>query len=198
MKKICLVLLSALMFFCVSPATGQENQVDPAESTRLFTEWTKSLAEYVRDVNFTEKDLQSFISLYYDFNAIGGEQDGEEEFPDFKTILNNTAYRAWAESKGIDSEMWLKKSMRIIAVMMRNEIDENTFGDSFDMQTQLAELDEMRAQIGEEAYQQMTQALAAGAAEMEEMKESYKYLPVPTSAEKELLAKYEDELDNLE
>jgi len=56
----------------------------------------------------------------------------------------------------------------------------------------------VRAQVGEEMYLQMKQAMAAGAAAMQGIDNSYKHLPVPTDSEKILLIKYNDQLMNLE
>jgi hypothetical protein len=199
MKKICLLLLSVFMLFCVSPAAGQSSQDDIEESNRQFEQWAISLSEFVKDVRFNEEDVQSLISLWDDFDTIGGEQDNEEkEYVDFSTIMNNEDYRSWAKSKGINSDMWLKKTMRIMAMIMRAGIEENSPGSQFDMEAQLKALEEMRAQVGEEAYQQMKQALAAGAAAMQGLENSNKHLPVPTDSEKALLAKYKDQLMNLE
>jgi hypothetical protein len=198
MKKICLLLLSVFMLFCVSPASGQSSQDDIGESSRQFEQWTKSLAEFVKDVRFNEDDVQNLISQWDDFNAIGGaEDDEEEEYIDFSTILNDAKYRSWAKSKGLDSDMWLKKTMRIMAVLMRTEIEKNSSVETFNMEAQLDELEEMRTQIGEEAYQQMKQAMAA-AASMQGMEDIHRHLPVPSDAEKALLEKYNDQLINLE
>jgi hypothetical protein len=186
------------MLFCVSPASGQSSQDDIGESSRQFEQWTKSLAEFVKDVRFNEDDVQNLISQWDDFNAIGGaEDDEEEEYIDFSTILNDAEYRSWAKSKGLDSDMWLKKTMRIMAVLMRTEIEKNSSVETFNMEAQLDELEEMRTQIGEEAYQQMKQAMAA-AASMQGMEDIHRHLPVPSDAEKALLEKYNDQLINLE
>jgi hypothetical protein len=199
MKKICLLLLSVFMLLNVSPASGETDQNEMEESSRQFQQWTKSLAEFVKDVRFNEEDVQSLISQWDDFNTIGGEEaDEEEEFIDFNTILNDAEYLSWAKSRGLDSDIWLKKTMRIMAIIMRAEIEENSSGEAFDMKTQLEELEEMRTQVGEEAYQQMKQALEAGAAMMQGMEDFHKHLPVPSDTEKALLTKYRDQLMNLE
>jgi hypothetical protein len=62
----------------------------------------------------------------------------------------------------------------------------------------MKEIEEMRAQAGEEAYQQMKEALAAGAAALQGMEDFHKHLPVPSDAEKAVLTKYRDQLMNME
>ena len=199
MKKISLFILSFFMLLSASPALGQSTQDEIGQSSRQFEEWTKSLSEFVKDVRFNEEDVQSLISQWDDFNAIGEEKDGDEgEFVDFDSILNDSDYRSWAKSKDLNSETWLKKTMRITAMIMRTQIEAGKSEGQFDMKAQLAELEEMRAQMGEETYQQVKQAMEASAAAMQGVDNSYKYLPVPTDSEKILLAKYNNQLMNLE
>jgi hypothetical protein len=199
MKKIVLLLLSFFMLMSASSAIGQSAQDEIDQSNREFQEWAKNLSEFVKDVRFNEKDVLDFINQWDDFNAFGEEQDtDDEEYVDFNSILNDPAYLSWAKSKGLDSNDWLKKSMRITAVVMRTQLEANMSGNQFDMKEQLVELEKMRGQMGEEMYLQMKQALEAGAAAMQGLDNSYKELPVPTASEKILLVKYNNQLMNLE
>jgi len=115
MKKVFLLLLSLFMIMGAPYAIGQSAHDDMDPSNREFQEWAKTLSEFVKDVRFNEKDIQDFINLWDDFSAFGDNQDSddEEEYVDFNSILNDSAYRSWTKSKGLDSNEWLKKSMRI-------------------------------------------------------------------------------------
>jgi hypothetical protein len=199
MKKIWFLIISLFMLINVSSALAQSSQDEINDSSVQFEEWAKTLSEFVKDVRFNEKDVQNLISQWDDFNSFGEEQDtDEEEYIDFNSILNDSAYRSWAQSRGLDSETWLKKTMRIMAMIMRTQIAASKSESQFDMTAQLAEIEKMRAQVGEEMYLQMKQAMAAGAAAMQGIDNSYKHLPVPTDSEKTLLIKYNDQLMNLE
>lgn len=199
MKKIWFLIISLFMLINVSSALAQSSQDEINDSSVQFEEWTKTLSEFVKDVRFNEKDVQNLISQWDDFNSFGEEQDtDEEEYIDFNSILNDSAYRSWAQSRGFDSDEWLKKTMRIMAMIMRTQIAASKSENQFDMTAQLAEIEKMRAQVGEEMYLQMKQAMAAGAAAMQGIDNSYKHLPVPTDSEKTLLIKYNDQLMNLE
>ena len=199
MKKIILLLLSFFMLMSGSPAIGQSSQDEINESNRKFQEWAVSISEFVKDVRFNEKDVHDFINQRDEFNAFGEEQDSDdEEYVDFNSILKDPAYLSWAKSKGLDSDDWLKKSMRITAVMMRTQMEENMSGSQFDMTGQLAEIEKMRDQMGEEMYLQMKQALEAGAAAMQGLNNFYKELPDPTDTEKALLLKYKNQLMQME
>jgi len=199
MKKICLLIAFFFMLLNISSALAQSGQDEINQSNRQSEEWAKSLAEFVKDVRFNEKDVQSLISQWGDFNSIGEEKDtDDEEYVDFSRVLNDSAYRSWAQSKGLDSEIWLKKTMRIMAMIMRTQFETSKTESTFDMTAQLAEIEKMRAQVGEEMYQQMKEAMAAGAAAMQGLNNTVEHLPVPTDSEKILLAKYNDQLLNLE
>lgn len=199
MKKIWFLIISLFMLINVSSALAQSSQDEINDSSVQFEEWAKTLSEFVKDVRFNEKDVQNLISQWDDFNSFGEEQDtDEEEYIAFNSILNDSAYRSWAQSRGLDSDEWLKKTMRIMAMIMRTQIAASKSESQFDMTAQLAEIEKMRAQVGEEMYQQMKQAMAAGAAAMQGIDNSYKHLPVPTDSEKTLLIKYNDQLMNLE
>ena len=199
MKKIWFLIISLFMLINVSSALAQSSQDEINDSSVQFEEWAKTLSEFVKDVCFNEKDVQNLISQWDDFNSFGEEQDtDEEEYIDFNSILNDSAYRSWAQSRGLDSDEWLKKTMRIMAMIMRTQIAASKSESQFDMTAQLAEIEKMRSQVGEEMYLQMKQAMAAGAAAMQGIDNSYKHLPVPTDSEKILLVKYNDQLMNLE
>jgi hypothetical protein len=199
MKKIVLLLLSFFMLMSGSPAIGQSSQDEINESNRKFQEWAVSVSEFVKDVRFNERDVQNLLSQWDDFNSFGEEQDtDEEEYVDFNSILNDPAYLSWAKSNGLDSDDWLRKSMRITAVMMRTQLEENMSESQFDMTGQLAELEKMRDQMGEEMYLQMKQALETGAAAMQGLNNSYKELPAPTDSERALLVKYKNQLMHME
>lgn len=199
MKKIWFLIISLFMLINVSSALAQSSQDEINDSSVQFEEWAKTLSEFVKDVRFNEKDVQNLISQWDDFNSFGEEQDtDEEEYIDFNSILNDSAYRSWAQSRGFDSDEWLKKTMRIMTMIMRTQIEASKSESQFDMTAQLAEIEKMRAQVGEEMYLQMKQAMAAGAAAMQGIDNSYKHLPVPTDSEKILLIKYNDQLMNLE
>lgn len=198
MRKFYLLLLTIFTFITLSLTSGQSGHAETDQSIDQFQQWAKNLAAFVKDVRFNEQDVQDMIRQWNDFNAFGEKNAVEdEEYLDFKSVLADSAYRTWAESKGINSETWLKKTMRIMAMIMRDEIEKSKSQGNFDMTTQLANIEEMRAQVGEEMYQQMKQAMEAGAQAMKSVTDSCKELPLPTDEEKTLLAKYTEQLKNL-
>lgn len=198
MKKISLLLLFLFVFFNITSAGGQSFQDEMEESNRQFEKWAISLSEFVKDVRFTEEDVQSVISLWEEFSALDGAAVEGEEFVDFATVLKDEAYRSWAKSKDINGDIWLKKTMRIVAVMMRSSIEENSSEEQFDVKSQLQELEDLRPEMSEEAYEEMKGGIEASAAALEAMENVYKHLPVPSDTEKALLKKYKDQLMKIE
>jgi hypothetical protein len=186
------------LFLHITPAAGQSFQDEMDESNRKFEEWAISLSEFVKDVHFTEEDVQSLLKLWDDFSSVGGAEVEGEEFVDFNTVLKDKAYRAWAKSKGLNGDLWLKKTMRIIAMMMRTTIEENSSEEQFDAKAQLEELEKQKSEMDTETYEEMKGGIEASAAAMIALEKAYKQLPVPTDAEKALLAKYKDQLVNIE
>jgi hypothetical protein len=88
--------------------------------------------------------------------------------------------------------------MRIIAMMMRTTIEENSSEEQFDAKAQLEELEKQKSEMDTETYEEMKGGIEASAAAMIALEKAYKQLPVPTDAEKALLAKYKDQLVNIE
>jgi hypothetical protein len=82
--------------------------------------------------------------------------------------------------------------------MMQTEMAANYSEEQIDLQEQLKELEAMRDQMGEEVYQQALKAMTDASAAMQGLGNAFKNLPVPTEAEKQLLAKYKEDLMNLE
>lgn len=172
------------------------------ESNREFMESMAAMAEFVKDVNFNEEDVQSVIENWRDFAAVGEELDDggvvegadEEETIDFEGFLAYPAYRSWAKSRGLDPDMWMKKFMRIQVMLMKVSAAGGMDKGAEQIRQQLAELEAQRAQLGEDVYRQMKAAMEAGAATMSSVGTAYSNMPDPTSSEKKLLEKYRDQL----
>ena len=124
--------------------------------------------------------------------------DEEEEMIDFEELLAFPEYRSWAKSKGLDPDTWLKKFMRVQAMLMKEAMGEGASEGQAQMKAQLAEMEARRAQMGEEMYQQMKQAMEAGAMALDNVNTAYEKLPDPMPSEKELINRYRDQLMNLE
>jgi ABC-type Zn uptake system ZnuABC Zn-binding protein ZnuA len=194
----------SLLLLTAGAAAAQTHEESVEASNLQFIESMKAMADFVKDVNFDEDDIKAMIAHWVEFNALGGEGEGaydeeeEDEMIDFKEILAYPAYRSWAKSKGFDPDQWMKKFMRIQLMMMKDSITASASEGSAQLEAQLAEIEAQRAQIGEEMYQQIIQAIQLGATTMSNIGTAYDSLPEPTPAEKALLDKYRDQLMSLE
>jgi hypothetical protein len=196
----------SLLLLTAGAAAAQTHEESVEASNRKFIESMKAMTDFVKDVNFDEDDVKAMIAHWGEVNAIGGgggsegayDDEEEDEMIDFDEILADTDYRSWAKSKGFDPDQWMKKFMRIQLMMLKDSIAGTASEGSAQLEAQLAEIESQRAQIGEELYQQMKQAIELGAATMNSIGNAYEGLPEPTSSEKALLDKYRDQLMNLE
>ena len=196
----------SLLLLTAGAAAAQTHEESVEDSNRQFTESMKAMGDFVKDVSFDESDIKAMIAHWEEINALGeeGERGGgnndeeDDEITDFEGILADPAYRSWAKSKGFDPDRWMKKFMRIQLMLMKDSIAAVATEGSAQLEAQLAEIEAQRAQLGEEMYQQVVQAIQLGATTMSNIDTAYSSLPEPTSSEKALLDKYRDRLMNLE
>jgi hypothetical protein len=199
------IALLSLLLLTAGAAAAQTHEESVEESNRQFRESMKAMSDFVKDVSFDEGDIKALIAHWDEVNTIGGEGAGDgahdeedDEMIDFGGILADPAYRSWAKSKGFDPDRWLKKFMRIQMMLMKDSITSTASEGSAQLKAQLVEIEAQRAQIGEEMYQQIVQAIQLGATTMSNIDTAYDSLPEPTPEEKALLDKYRDQLMNLE
>ncbi len=197
----CLPILFITLAFYPGPAAAQSIEAQIEESNRYMQEWVAAISDFVKDVRFDEGDVKNFISYWGELNALGEEEAGtedEEELVDFEKILSWPSYRSWAKSKDLDPDTWMKKWMRITAMVMSVQVGESMAQGAEQMKTQLAELDQQRAELGEEAYQQMKQTIEASMASMSNANKTFQKLPRPSAEEKALIDKYLPQITELE
>ena len=200
------IVFLSLLLLTAGAVGAQTHEESVEESNRKFGESMKAMSDFVKDVSFDESDIKDMIAHWKEINALGeenerrgGHDDGEDdEMIDFDEILADSAYRSWAKSKGFDPDRWMRKFMRIQMMLMKDSITAAASDGSAQLEAQLAEIEAQRAQIGEEMYQQIVQAIKMGATTMSNINTAYDGLPEPTPAEKALLDKYRDQLMNLE
>ena len=201
--KVIVVSLAAL-FLAMGSAVAQNYDEDFEQSSLEFKESMEAMGDFVKDVTFDEGDIKNMIAYWEEISTLGDEDESEmafeeeEEVIDFQELLAYPEYRSWAKSKGFDPDKWLKKFMRIQVMMMKDSVSAGAAEGRAQMEAQLAEFEAQRAQMGEEVYQQMKQAMEAGAAALDDVGSAYKNLPEPTASEKALIERYRDQIMNLQ
>jgi hypothetical protein len=165
------ILIAFLAAWLLSAGTvpAQSYMAEVEESNREMQESMEAWADFIKDVNFDEKDVKDVIGYWGEISALDVSDEEEvvtfdeeeEEMIDFEELLAFPEYRSWAKSKGLDPDTWLKKFMRVQAMLMKDAMGEGVVEGQAQMKAQLAEIEAQRAQLGEEMYQQMKQAMEA-------------------------------------
>ena len=188
---LCVCVFAAVPV--VATAQSEEKQA-VAEMESMVTE----VNQFVGDVRFDEADIESLIELWDEFDEVGqAYDDDEDEIFDYSEILADAEYRRWASSHGLDADEWMRKTVRITMVLYREMVLESAATMPHQMQQQMKMIEGQREQFGEEAYQQMKEAMEASTLYMNAVVESAKDLPQATPAEAKALEAYRDELTTL-
>lgn len=186
------VLLVVGMLLSV-PLCGQEPDEAAAAQARLEA-WIESVGEAVSGVRFDEGDVESFLQHWPEFEALGEDESESEEdweeLRDLDWILEHARYRAWVASRGLDGRDWLLKSMRIMLMSMRDQMQMHAAMVQEAMPQQMAEIEAQCAQMGEELCAQMKASMAASSAMMASSGEFWEQVPEPTERERSLLERY--------
>lgn len=166
------------------------------EANRKFDEWIEATNQFIGDVTFDEKSIQSLMEHWDEMEAIGkAKKEEEEDVPaNYAEILSDPAYQAFAASNGLAAEPWLKKSMRIISMIMREQMSSGFDQAEAQIPQQQAMIDQQCAQVGEELCKQMKDGISASIAMIERQRTAFNTLPEPTTEEQALLDQYTEEL----
>jgi hypothetical protein len=211
-KLFLLPALAALILFGAVPARAQDESADTPkppsrtemekaqeEGARKMEAWLKASAEFTKDIRLTEADLKKWIELAPSFDKIGeGEKEEEDIFEkcfsdgkfSFDYILKHSAYGKWAREHGVDTTQWLKKHMRVTMLVMREEGLKHIAMAEKRLPQQLKEIEAMKGQMDENAYNQMKKAVELSVAMMKKTKELYASIPKPAEEEAKLLKQY--------
>lgn len=201
-----IIVSLATIILAMGIAMAQNYEEDIEQSSAQVRESMEAMGNFVKDVTFDENDIQNMLTYWEEINSLGDEGksevvyggEEEEEMIDFEELLAYPEYRSWAESKSFDPDTWLKKFMRIQVMMMKDSVAAGSFEGKAQMEAQLAEIESQRAQMGEEVYQQVKQAMEAGAAALDDVGSAYKNLPEPTASEQALIERYREQIMNLQ
>ena len=187
-------LLSVFLIALAPALHAQDVEQAAEEALETLDQMSVEVNRFVRDVRFDESDVLSLIDMWEEYDEFGSDQDDDEETIDFDSILSDGAYRNWAESNGLDAEAWLQKSVRITMAIYREQMLKAAEAMPEQMAQQMAMLEEQRAQLDEEMYQQIKQGMEESARYGKAIAENARSLPKPTATEQTILDKYRAEL----
>lgn len=189
-----LLLASAVVPGAAGAQAPGDMTAEVEEANQRLDQWIENTRAFVGDVRIDAADIESFIEHYESFSSLGDEVGQDEEFIDYEEVLAEPRYQAWAAANGLAAEPWLKKSMRIIALTMREQMQAGIAQAEVQMPEQRRMIDQQCAQVGAEMCQQMRTSLEAAMAMFEHSKKRIDDLPEETAGEHELLARYRDEM----
>jgi hypothetical protein len=164
------------------------------EANRKLDEWVAKTNDFVGDVRFDAGDIESLIEHYEEFSSLGEEMTDDEEFLDYDEVLADPRYQAFARANGLAAEPWLKKSMRIIALTMRDQMEAGLAQAEAQMPEQRRMIEEQCTQVGPEMCAQMKASIDMSVKMFEHQKNRLADLPEGTAEEQALLERYAEEM----
>jgi hypothetical protein len=187
-------ILIVLGFSSVVSAQSEDEAI--AEEMQELNKLVTEVQEIAGNVRFDEADVESLIRLWPEFDELSqmADNDDDEDSIDFKAMLADPAYRQWAASHDLDAEDWMRKTVRIMMILYREQMLQSVALAPQQIQKQMEMIEQQRAQIGEEIYQQMKQTMESSAAMSKYMEEAVRKMPEATAAEDAVLDKHRDEL----
>jgi len=199
------VAFIAVLTLSATMVAAQPLEESVEESNRKFQETMEEAADFVKDVTFNEDDVKSMIEHMGELDTLSGGgvnegwdeiEDDDDEVIDFKAILTDAEYRSWAKSRGLDPDTWMKKLLRFQLMTAKEAVAGYASEGAAQFEAQLAQIEAQRGQMGEEAYQQMMDAMKVGSAAMSGAAAAYKNFPDPTPSEKALIERYADQFSD--
>jgi hypothetical protein len=198
MKRHLVWMCAAILTVMGSSTVVSAQSVDEAieEGKRKLDTLVTEVQEIAGGVRFDEDDVESLIRLWPEFDELSRmvDDDGDDDSMDFKAVLADPNYRRWATSHGVDAEDWMRKTVRIMMTLYREQTLQSAARAPQQIQEQMEMIEQQRAQLGEEAYQQMKEAMETSAAMSKYMEEAVRKMPEATAAEEAVLDKHRDEL----
>jgi hypothetical protein len=172
-----------------------------AMRSRIFA-FVTALVDYTKDTHLDAPALEAVLANYGSLEAIHDGGDGDELVErafrdgayDFDVIVNDPAYERWCRERGLPPEGFFRGLLRLEALRMREEGLPGLERARAEQPDREAELEQMRDQVGEEAYREGRAALEAAAAMVEETRELMAGLPVPSAEEKALLEQHRERI----
>ena len=189
--------LLGIALVVVAPIVAFAQDVEEAteEALEKLDQMSVEVNNFVGDVRFDEGDVRNLIDLWDKYSEIGEDEfDPDDEGIDFAELLQNDTYLGWAASHGLNAEDWARKTVRITMMIYREQMLEVAKVMPQQMAEQMAMIEDQRAQLGVEMYQQIKKGMEESAKYSEAIAANARSLPKPTAAEQAILAKYRGEL----
>lgn len=190
----------ALASLLAAPSVrAQDIEQTMRESQQQMKAWLEAMIDFTAKTEFDEGDAKSLIEHWNSLNELEDLKGmGEGDQPvDFQEILKAPEYKKWASANGVDGDDFMKKSMRIIAVMMRGQMLEGLAQSESMMPQQMQMMESQKGQLSDEMYEKMMQGIQSAMTMMTETKALAEKLPAGTEKEQKILEKYGPQIQAL-
>lgn len=202
MLKTTVYLMAAVLLLGGGLA-AKDGEDRVTQALAEYEEWMKVLVDFTQGVEFDENDIRQVIEYWPEMDELEVmRQDNDTESAgqfakDVREILSDPEYVAWARTRGLDPEGWLRTSMRVSTVYMMQQMEAQREMMAAQRESYEAMVEQSCAQVDEKTCQQMRQSMAQSTAMSEAIMESIKALRPPTSGELALLEGYGPELESV-
>ncbi len=198
---ILAVILGSLLV-SASPAAAQQDP-EIAEAGRRTEAFVTAMIDLTKNVRLDEASLKTVLDNMASLDQLKDENESdtltEKAFRDGKydasVILDDPEYVGWARSRGLDPKGFFKDVMRLVSLNMREQIQKSREQMKESMPETRRQIEAMRGQMGEEAYQQAQKSMKAGVEMLNHMAELVDRLPAPSATEARLMEQYRGQID---
>jgi hypothetical protein len=172
-----------------------------AQVEHQLDHWLEATRQLVADARFEEGDVLSLLDHWISLEALGQQlqekyEDDQGPF-DYRRVLEEPAYLDWAAERGLEAEPWLRKSMRIVTMIMRGAMTQVFSDNNARAEQQRRALDAQCEEVGEEMCARMKQTMESSIALMKRAEQGWASLPQPTEDEQALLEQYDEQLQSV-
>jgi hypothetical protein len=191
-----LVLIAAVAARAQPPSDERRAELVEAMLQRM-AEWVTATNEFIGEIRLTEEDMESYLEHWVDFAVLeeGIVREGAADAFPFKTVLEASEYRQWAEAAGLDPQAWLRRTTRISTFLeVRRMLQRMELAEGRRVEA-LQALEGRREELGEQTYEGMRSGLESTGAVQERVRDEYQRLVKPTEVESALLERYRTSLE---
>lgn len=179
-------------------ADEDEESEGVANMRRAF----KGLDDVTGKVTFTAEDIKNLIDHWDELDAIikeGVDDDDNKSFKDvYEDVIKNEGYLRWAAQNEFQPQAFIRKSLRIMSSIIRNQVNESLDIGEKQMEKGIEALEARKETMSEEQYKkekaQADKEVAEAKKNLVALRKVLKDMPENTDDETKLLKKHKEEL----
>ncbi len=193
------VYVAALLTCVLSSIVHLSAQTASASPTATVDDAIEAIqraADFVKDVEFTEDDVDDLIANWNEMTLIEGATVEREQTLGLQDLVDHPDYVDFCRRNRLDPTGYAKKSIRIMLSLMARTMPPSV-GDASQTQSQIDQLERLRVQLPDEAREQVEEQIRAAMEAIRGASDLFQHLPEPTEREAAILDARAGELDDL-